>query len=497
MTEPPATPNPEEPGSDSGTNSPPAIDFSAFLRGNWVGAATVAGVALGAAFVVSLVVNLLSSIEDFDFVDFVASTFYGVGQAFGADIVYPLDDDVTASQGVFLSLGTVVALTLAVTTFRRVTANYDSWPTALGDAARVGLIASAVTTILAIILRIAEPKVQVREDSFLGALGVDGGQDSYLSIPGSIFLPFLLLFAVLAVSSFVTSTRLTGRMAEVQDWVAPALRGIGIVVLTLLVAGVFYAIGTLVEDSELRDAAGIASLLALLPGVGLHMVGLGVGAPYGLRSDFGSEEDEEMERLSGATDSLGDLFWISPIVALGVAVVGVLWVIRNSRDRSKVQRNVFVYVALLVVAVPFLVQWANWHVSYDSEDETGSFTVGIDGVQTTFFFALISLVIAVILLVATGTLDFANLKAKMSSLQSNPGQSQQQWGQQPPAGPSTTPPPADAPPPSMTPPPAGPPPTEPPPTTPPTTPPPSTPPPAGPPPTTPPTAPPDSPGSQP
>jgi len=353
---------------------------------------------------------------------------------------------------------------------------------------------AAVLTILAIVLKIVEPDLHGYEsgeledldgaDSFSEylarsmsraglATSVDGKATS--SMAGAIFLGLVLLFLTLALASFLRRDWLDATSARVHEWLSAPLAGFGALVVGLTAAGLVYVVAILIGQESARDFNEVAALIAVLPSLGLRLLGLGSGAEFGIRINGDATGDEESsQRLAGFADDNGALFWLAPVIAIALALGAVYVVIRRSSDRSRVQRNVLVYLGLILVVLPILIRFANFHLHGEEENEDYSIFGGVDGFQTTLLFFLISLAAAVVMLLVTGNLDLATLKSKASafaqSVQTNPGQPGQSsqplppygqpqppYGQQPPqqwsgpppgppAGPPQGPPPQGPPP---------------------------------------------------
>ena len=160
---------------------------------------------------------------------------------------------------------------------------------------------------------------------------------------------------------------------------------------------------------------------------------------FGTTSDGDEEltgdEGDSWDRLGDFADDHGALFWISPLIAIAIAVFGVWTVVRRSADKSTVLRNVAVYSGLLLIVLPFVIRMANIHygidVEVDNESYGASYFAGVDGFQTTLLFFLLTLIVGAVFLVLTGNLDLGQLKSKASSFQNNQqGYGQQGYGQQ-------------------------------------------------------------------
>ncbi|MFS3129733.1 zinc ribbon domain-containing protein [Nocardioides sp. Bht2] len=425
----------------------PSFDFSKILMGNWIGMATVVGAALGVALLVNLIIAFTTA-EDLKVGSAIAMTLLLTGATFGPNIIFDLgndDFDQTASLGQYPLLATVLALGVAIFLFRRVTARYPDVRTALIDAVRGGVLMMLSLLVLAIVLRIWSPELKgyASESDGMSAgpagLGLQDGE-AHLSIAGAIFLGFLLLTVVLALTCFVRGDWLDGVWAKIHAWVAAPLVGIAAVAVATTAAGLIYLIAIIAGNDDARGFNDVMALVAVLPALGVRMLALGVFANVGYDSDGDDElsQGKSLDRLGDFADDNGVLFWIAPLIAIAIAVAGVYAVIWKSLDRTKVLRNVAVYVGLLLVVVPFLVRFANAHLNFkvEVEDETykASLWLGVSGFGTTGLFFLLSLIVAAILLVVTGNLDVNAVKAKAQQAaqqaQAQMQQNQQQWGQQ-------------------------------------------------------------------
>ena len=412
-------------------------DLSRILSGNWAGAAMVAGAAYGTALLIGLIIAFAGA-KKLDAVSALWAGLIQAGNAFGADtIIYPSDDfgagDYSANIGQFPLLATLLALGVAAYLFRRVTAGYTSATAAFFDAGRAAVILSLLVLLTAILITIVDPSLKGYDDGDgSGAPGATSGlgmadDKQNLGIAGSIFLPALLLFVVLAIVIFMRRDWLGEKLARGYDWLAAPFAGIAAVVVSLFAAGLIYLIAILVGEKDTRGFAEVVRLLAILPALGVRLLGLGVFSKFGTTSDGDKEltgdEGDSWDRLGDFSDDHGALFWISPLIAIAIAVFGVWTVVRRSADKSTVLRNVAVYSGLLLIVLPFVIRMANIHYGIDVEvDNTSyhaSYFAGVDGFQTTLLFFLLTLVVGAVFLVLTGNLDLGRLKSKASSFQNN------------------------------------------------------------------------------
>jgi hypothetical protein len=419
-------------------------DLSKFLSGNWGGAAMVAGAAYGTALLVGLIVAFAGA-RKLDAVSALWAGLIQAGNAFGPDtIIYPSEDfgagDYSANIGQFPLFATLLALGVAAYLFRRVTARYTSATAALLDAGRAAVILSLLVLLTAILITIVDPSIKGYDDGDTsGVPGATSGlgmadDKQNLGIAGSIFLPALLLFVVLAIVIFMRRDWLGEKLARGYDWLAAPFAGIAAVVVSLFAAGLIYLIAILVGEKDTRGFAEVVRLLAILPALGVRLLGLGVFSKFGTTSsgdkELTGDDGDTWDRLGDFSDDHGALFWISPLIAIAIAVLGVWTVVRRSADKSTALRNVAVYAGLLLIVLPFLIRMSNIHygidVEVDKESYHASYFAGVDGFQTTFLFFLLTLVVGAVFLLLTGDLDLAHLKSKASSFQNK---NQQGYGQ--------------------------------------------------------------------
>jgi len=443
-------PPPGYPQQGGGSGGP---DLTFLLKGNWVAAGATAGVAFGTALVLGLIVAFAGA-EDLKVGSafwtgllltanaFGANTLSDVSKAFGAD-------EATLSLGQYPLLATFLALGAGAFFFRHVTKGYTQVKDYLLDAVRAAAILSLLVFLLGILTKIASPEVEgyasiaSGSSSSYGILLTDG--DNTASVAGAIFLPFLLLIVVLLAAGATRREWWTGKLAFVPDWLAAPIAGYTAVIVALFGAGVLFAIAQIVGDDDARGFAEIVRLLAVLPAAGMHLLGLGVLGKIGEKTEGDDEDSSDWDRLWDFADDNGALFWVAPLAAIAIAVLGVYAVVRRTPERTQILRNVGVYLGGLVIVIPLLVRLANVHAGFSAEGDGESVDqdtlAGLEGFQTMFLFLLLSVIVAAVFLVVTGNIDVNAVKAKAATFQSQPGQSgapgqqqrgQQQRGQQPP-----------------------------------------------------------------
>ena len=287
----------------------------------------VAGAAYGTALLVGLIVAFAGA-KKLDAVSALWAGLIQAGNAFGPDtIIYPSDDfggsDYSANIGQFPLLATFLALGVAAYLFRRVTARYTSATAALFDAGRAAVILSLLVLVTAILITIVDPSLKGYDDG--DGSGFPGPPPAWAwpttsrtsASPGSIFLPALLLFVVLAIVVFMRRDWLSEKLAHGYDWLAAPFAGIAAVVVSLFAAGLIYLIAILIGEKDTRGFAEVVRLLAILPALGMRLLGLGVFSKFGTTSDGDDEltgdEGDSWDRLGDFADDHGALFWISPL----------------------------------------------------------------------------------------------------------------------------------------------------------------------------------------
>jgi hypothetical protein len=435
------------------------IDLERWLNHTWAGAAIVAGGAYAVALLIGWIVAFAGA-EEFDPVSAIWVGFIQAGNAFGPDtIIVPIEDfgadDYTAHIGQFPLLATFLALGVAAYLFRRVTHTHRTSTAALLDAGRAAVVLAGIVTVSAILLAIVDPEITGYDNDGGSMPGATSGlgladEQQHLGIAGAIFIPLFLLFAVLAVTVLLRSDWLDERLGRAHDWVAAPLAGYGAVVVGLFGAGLVYLVAIMVGEESTRGFSELVRLVAVLPALGMRLLGLGVFSKFGSTADgdselIGREDRDEWSRLGGFADDHGALFWLAPLVAIAIAAFGVWVVVKRSGDRSTVVRNVAVYAGGLLVVLPFLIRMSNIHfgvhVETDGETFDADYFSGVAGFQTTMLFFLLTVVVGAALLAVTGDLDVAAIRAKAASLQrrwqhrqhgarqphGQPGP--QQWGQ--------------------------------------------------------------------
>jgi len=468
--EPPAGPRPGT-GAYGGPQLPP-IDWRKLAVGNWLGAGITAGATLGSAGLAALVLGLLAKPDNFGLHNTLTLVAGLLGSVFGADFVVSAEvdkDSLHANLGVFpLTLSLLVAA-VAILVFRRVTARYPEPTVALSDAARTGLLVGVPLMLVAIIFRSNTDKVGDGWAAMLMDM-LSAKIKFGSSIFGGLFLGFLTVFFVLAVSLFLRRDWWGPRVQRAHQWLAAPLYGAVTTLALLPAAGLVGVLllfvggesNTQTFDNSDDTMATLAFGFAALANAGMWLISLGSGAALGAKGSAtgggggfggggggggfggggggGGGGFDEMRHLSFyAGDEPG--LWAAPLVALAVLFASAYVVARRSPEPSSIFGNLLRWVGLQLLAIPFFVRLANVHVGFSEKSGNDSMGMhgfaGPSGVQATFFLTFLALLCAVGVAALFQAIDVERLKAQFSTvaaqLQSTPGQPVPQSGPQQPA----------------------------------------------------------------
>lgn len=571
---------PAGPAASGGSGG--GVDLGWLIKGNWLGAASTALAAFAVALVFAALVAF-TTMSDFDFVSALWTTFLLTGATFGADIVTK-GDDATQWMGQIPVMGTLLALGAAVVVFRRTTAGYAKWTTALVDAVRASLIFSVILLVMGIAVKIggpeingyydekggdteselvsageieypereyieaeveypdypdypdypsytgnskqydkaveeyeleydrieqeydeavqeyetaqaeaeekqaeadeeyeealeeyedkaeaAEEKAEENQDKVaisasgrtgleLGQTGddtIDVGEDAddvtvTSSIPGLIFLGFLMMLAVLVLSSFVRRDWLDKNSSKAHDWLAAPLRAFGLLAVALSAVGLVYVAAVMIGQEESRSLAHAVSMIAVLPALGMRLLALGIGGKFGWAFEYDGDDEDYWVHLAGFAEVHGATFWVALVVPWLLAALVALTIAKKSPERPfGALGNLGAFFGLGLILMPLFVRLANAHASVDYDGDEGSGVSGVAGAAPVFLFLLAVVVVGLVVLAVTGKIDLGKVKSAAASMQTRPAQPQQ-WGAPgapaapaaPPAAPGTPPPPA-------------------------------------------------------
>lgn len=479
-------------GSDTGSGSGGALpgattlagavgrfDWRSIVVGNWIGAAAVASATAFVTGAVALALAVLTKPADFGIFNTLGLATITANGAWGADIsaeigsggyLFPADGDF--NLGVFPLTITLIAATVAVLLFRRVTANYTSGLAVISDAARTALLFGICLLVPALIFRFDNDELG-RGWGFLLSQAYTGVKtDIGSNSGGAFFKGFLTMFALLALASLARKGLWAGLMAGVHQWVAGPIRAAATLLLVSPIAGMaaYLVVGVFGEENDTQTLgdgavrAVIGSAIAYASNAGLWLISIGVGAPFDTSvTATGERPDYASERLWGAITDDEPGLWIAPLVALAVIVLLALVIIRTHRSlvatrdadaaasgavtgavtsswKNRVSSPpsplaaLIAWVVSLVVVIPFVVGLSSVTGS-GSFESTGrpnqdfdiDLSFGPDAFQTMLFFAILAALVGFLLAMRTGILDphkvRTNLTRAAASVQRAPGAS--------------------------------------------------------------------------
>lgn len=466
---PPAAPPvlPPPPTSPpSATGLPPMnIDLAKLLAGNWLGSAVVALAMLVTAVVLSTVLALMAKPEDFGIDNTLTGVMMILAATFGADAFLSgdIDDvDLSATTSTYPLTATIVTFAVGVLAFRRMVRDYPSAVPGLGDALRVALFVSVPLFVGSFVFR---SDLEELGGGWIAEASDDiaSGDDATwgVSAPTALFVSFGLVAFVLALACLARRDWWHGPTRPVAEWCAPGLQAIALMTLLLPLCGLI-GIGLIAlgpdNSNDLHDAtddegwAAVAVLVGGLGNGGQALLGLGSGGELGAAGEFESdsafeddESEEEFHRLAYFAGEEGEepWLWAAPGVLLAVIIACAAWVAGRTREKSQLLRNLAVWCALLLAAVPWLTRLSNLHgsgdVTFEGDDGDFSGFVGLAGGQATLFIFLIAVAVSLVIALARGAVDVAAIRAQLSRLQSTPAAAAPTQPTQPP--PSYPPPP--------------------------------------------------------
>ncbi|WP_415141623.1 hypothetical protein [Nocardioides sp.] len=424
------------------------------LVGNWAGSALVAVFAVGVPGVLATILMLLMKPDGFGVDNTLTGIASGMTMAYGADFGAKGSTEVFggtysghAGLGAMPLTLTVLGLLAAILVFRRVTARYTSAVDALLDAVRVALISGVAMMVIALIFRSSGLKFGDASGLVDEALSEVG--DSHIDlkygpgIAGSLFMTFLMLFVVLALSVFLRRDWLRARPLEVvHDWLAVPLRALAWLFALLPIAGIVVAIALFTigdGTSEVTTGFGFmdwvklgAAAVAWAGNLGMYGITLGAVGQLGGWSSASGESTSEARHLTYFTgDQVQEPgLWVTvaltPILLVAIAyfVTQGGWRSRATAppaaDRGPGLRNLAVWVVSMLVAVPLFVRMANVHAHGSVLGQSAHVTIGASGVGATFLLFAYALVVAFVVGLATRTIDGPALKAVLVSLNRTP-----------------------------------------------------------------------------
>lgn len=463
---PPAMPPPASAPAAPAGLPPIRLDLTRVLAGNWIGSAVVALTMLVTAGVLSLVLALMAKPDDFGIDNSLTSVMMIMAGIFGADafIDGEFEGDsveVSAYTSSYPLTATIITFAVGVLMFRRMVRSYPSVVPALGDAVRVAMFVAVPLFVGSLVFRSDIEELGGGWISDAASEAERGDSATWgASAPSALFVGFGLVLFVLALTCLARRDWWPGRSRPVAEWVAPAIQGVALMAALLPLCGLI-GLGLIGfgpdNDNDLHDTttdekwAAIAVIAGGLGNGGQALLGLGSGAELGAAGEFEGEgefssedqSEEEFHRLAWFAGDHGEEepgLWAAPAVLLAVLLGCAAWVASRSRGVSDVLRNLAVWCALLLIAVPWLTRLANLHgagtLEYEGDEAEFSGYVGLAGGEATFYIFLIAIAVSLVVALLTGALGGAQLRAALGRFQVNPAA-----GTAPPPPPPAYPPP--------------------------------------------------------
>jgi hypothetical protein len=430
----PPLPPPAEDGERSTISfgSERDIDWTRLLRGNWLGAAVVAGVTLAVAGVLAVVMVALAKPEDFgvdNSLTFVALVLNG---SFGSALVVRVHisgESLRGSVGFVPLTVTVLALLAGTLAFRRMTKGYRRPLDAIADAARAALMLALALMVIALVFRSDTREFGRGWGNELAHL-FEARLAYGPSIPGSFIGGFVFLFVPLAATVWVRRDLWPERHRRYREFLVPPLYGLGSFALLLPVAGLVGLVlmmftGDTIQDTDTTTHDFLASavlIFGLLASGGYWLVNIGLGGSLGAHGSDGSTTSSDYHHLAFfAGEDWG--LWAAPVVAVVVIAVATVIVARRTPDDNALPASLVSWVALLLVTTPAFVWLTSVHGKVTANDGQGSGAEGVHGWWAALLIPLVALVCSAVVAQTRGVLDVERLRTIGRGLQSNPGRS--------------------------------------------------------------------------
>jgi hypothetical protein len=430
---PPPAPSLPPPAPDGPRGLAPAgFDWVRLVRGNWLGAGLVAGLTVGTAGLLAVVMTALAKPTDFGLdnsLTLVASILNG---SFGADLVAQFrssGESIHGSVGAIPLTVTVLALLVGVITFRRVTAGYDNVVDAVLDAVRASLVLAVALMVIALAFRADSREFGRGWGTQLAHL-FDTRIRYGPSIHASFLLGFVTLLVPLLGSVWVRRSLWPDRLAGAARILVAPVYGLATLLVLLPVAGLvglalMLATGDTLQNADptSHDFLASASLFfGLLASGGFWLLSLGAGGSFG---EHGSTTGEPS---TSSYDHLGHFagqdpgLWAAPVVMVAVFAAATWVVVRRAPSRESIQSNLLVWTLLVLVTTPLLVRLTSIHAAISARGERASGSIGVHGWQTTLLLTLVTCLCSVVAAWRCGVLDLSRLREAGRRLQTNPGQ---------------------------------------------------------------------------
>lgn len=422
VTEPqPSTPRPG-----------PAVDWTRLVRGNWVGAGLVAGLTLGTAGILALVMTALAKPTDFGLDNSLTLVAAILNGSFGGDLVAHLNisgDSTHASVGAVPLTVTVISLAVGVLVFRRVTATYHRVVDAVLDAARAALLLGLALMVVALVFRADSREFGRGWGNQLAHL-FDARIAFGPSVAGSLLVGFVFVFGTLVASLWARRSLWPARLERAADFLIPPVYGLATFVLLLPVAGLIGVVLMLATGHTVQDAdttshdfwASASLIFGLLASGGFWLISLGAGGSLGEHgSATGSLDVSSYDHLKTFADQDPGL-WAAPLVMLGVVALSTHVVVRTARSREALQASLLAWTVSVLLATPLLVHLTSIHGSVSASDGRAAGAIGVHGLPATLLLTLVTLVWSGLVAWRVGVLDTARLRELGRRIQTNPGQ---------------------------------------------------------------------------
>lgn len=340
--------------------------------------------------------------------------------AFGADQLQSGEAGSTAI-GQLPLLVTLVSLTAAVLVLRRVQRRFARARRAVAVAAVAAAVHGLLLAALAAPLRAGVPALDgYRSDSnaHVAATGlVLQNGETTVSVAAAAGLGFLAVLAPLLGTVALRPGWTHPVAVGLRRWLAAPAVGLGVLVAGTVFAGTVYLVAILVGDETTRGPWQAATLVAVLPALGVRLLALGAGAEVGYTYEGGGRIEDLEQRLPEFAAAHGALFWLAPpvlLLVLGAAVAMVVW---RATGSDAVLRSVAVHVALLPLALPLASRLANIHghgvLEIFGTPTSFSFSGGVSALAFTVSATAISAVLAVLVVVLSGNLDRSRIRDRV------------------------------------------------------------------------------------
>jgi hypothetical protein len=414
----------------STTAAHPEVDWMRLLRGNWLGAALVAGVTLATAGGLAVVLTAMAKPTDFGLRNSLTLVATVLDGSFGADLVahvHVAGESVDASLGAVPFTVTLIALFAGTLTFRAVTSGYRRLSDAVADAARAALLLGLALMVVALVFRADSRQFGRGWGSQVAGL-FDARISFGASVPGALFLGFLLLFVTLLGSLWVRRDLWPARFAGLGDVLVPAVHGLTTFVLLLPVAGLVGLVLMLLTGDTVQNSdptrhdflASAALIFGLLASGGYWLVTLGAGGTFGSHShtsgELSTSDYDHLGYFAGQDHGL----WAAPLVMVAVIGLATVVVARRTRSPELLQASLLTWVGLLLLATPFLVRLTSVHGGVHASDGSATGAIGVNGWWAALLLPLAALVCSAAVAASRHALDLSALRDLGRRIQRNP-----------------------------------------------------------------------------